>query len=220
MSKKIRILIAEDHERVREGLKLIVSRQENMDVVGEAGDGCEALRLAQELQPDIVLMDILMPNLNGLNAVVQLKKIAPEIKILTLTRHTDTAYLQEIIQAGGDGYLLKQNSTSELVRALQTVAGGNVYLDPAMNDQNYFSYSDWGKQSVLQDERPGVVLTERGSGVLRNVALGYSNQEIAGQLDISIKLVEDQKASAMQKLSMKKRREIIRYAILKGWMKE
>ena len=117
MTDKLRILIADDHETVREGIRLIIETQTDMEVVGEAGDGREAIRLAEELIPDIVLMDVSMPELNGLLATAKLKRVMPDIKILTLTRHTDEAYLQELLQAGVSGYVLKQSSASEMLRA-------------------------------------------------------------------------------------------------------
>lgn len=135
MMTKLRILIAEDHETVRDGLRLIVNSQEDMEVVGEASDGRVAVRVAQELNPDIVLMDVSMPGLNGLIATAKLKRIAPGIKIVTLTRHTDEAYLQELLQAGVCGYVLKQSASTELLRAIRAVAEGRKYLDPAITGQ-------------------------------------------------------------------------------------
>lgn len=215
---EIRVLIAEDHETVRQGLKLIVDAQEDMQVCGEAGNGRDAIRLAQELKPDVLLMDISMPELNGLTAAAKLKRVAPEIKILTLTRHTDDAYLQELLQAGVSGYVLKQSSSSELVRALRAVAGGGNYLDPAMTGKVFGNYV--GKSTKPRGETRGEKLSERESESLRFIALGYSNKEIAERLDISIKTVEAHKANALRKLNMRSRIDIVRYAILQGWMQE
>jgi len=218
MTDKLRILIAEDHETVREGLKLIIESQDDMEVVGEAGDGREAIRLAQELKPDILLMDVSMPVLNGLLAAAKLNRIAPEIKILTLTRHTDEAYLQELLQAGVWGYVLKQSASAELVRAIYHVAKGDKYLDPAITGKVFNNYTEtFGK---LRVETSGAKLTARESETLRLIALGYSNKEIAEQFDLSVKTVEAHKANAQQKLQISSRKEIISYAILKGWMQE
>lgn len=215
---EIRVMIAEDHKMVREGLKMIVDAEADMKIVGEANDGREAVRLAQELQPDVILMDISMPALNGLKASAELKAIAPDVKILTLTRHTDKAYLQELLQAGVSGYVLKQSEPEELLRALRTVAGGGNYLDPAVTE-NVFNLVT-GQHNKLKGEVAGMPLTERESEVLRLVARGYSNKEIAAQLDANIKTIETQKSSAMRKLNIRGRNEIVNYAILKGWLQE
>nr|MDQ3744207.1 response regulator transcription factor [Acidobacteriota bacterium] len=129
---KLRILLAEDHETVREGLRLIVNAQSDMEVVGEAGDGRAAVARAQELLPDIVLMDVSMPQLNGLKATEKLKALCPQVKVLTLTRHTDYGYLQQLLRAGASGYVLKQSSAAELLHAIRAVAAGGKYLDPAV----------------------------------------------------------------------------------------
>lgn len=215
---KLRILLAEDHETVREGIKLIIDSQDDMEICGEAGDGREAIRLAQELAPDVLVMDVSMPELNGLKAAAKLKRIAPAIKILTLTRHTDEAYLQELLQAGVSGYVLKQSAASELLRAIRAVAGGANYLDPSITGKVFGNYV--GKSSQIRGETRGARLTERESETLRQIALGYSNKEIAASLDISVKTVEAHKANALQKLDMRTRIDIVRYAILQGWMQE
>jgi two-component system response regulator NreC len=215
---EIRVLIAEDHETVREGLRLIVSAQDDMQVCGEAGNGREAISLAQKLNPDVLLMDVSMPELNGLKAAAKLKRIAPEIKILTLTRHTDEAYLQELLQAGVSGYVLKQSAAAELLRAIRAVAGGANYLDPAMTGKVFGNYV--GKSSRPRGETRGSQLTDRESDVLRQIALGYSNKEIGERLDISVKTVEAHKANALKKLDMTSRIDIVRYAILQGWMQD
>ncbi len=215
---EIRVLIVEDHETVREGLRLIIDTQEDMQVCGEAGDGREAIRLAQELIPDVLLMDISMPGLNGLTAAAKLKRVAPQIKILTLTRHTDEAYLQELLQAGVSGYVLKQSAASELLRAIRAVASGGNYLDPAMTGKVFGNYV--GKSAKPRGETRGAQLTERESESLRHIALGYSNKEIAERLYISVKTVEAHKANALRKLDMHSRIDIVRYAILQGWMQD
>jgi DNA-binding NarL/FixJ family response regulator len=213
----IKVIIAEDHEMVREGLKMIVNSQDDMEVVGEAGNGREAIELAKALHPDVVLMDISMPELNGLKAAATLKRIMSDTKILTLTRHSDEAYMQELFQAGVSGYLLKQSAASELTRAIHTVMRGENFLDPAVAGKVFSGYADRPK---LRGERDNASLTNREEEVLCDIALGYSNREIADKLGVSVKTVEAHKSNAMQKLSISTRREIIRYAILKGWMQE
>jgi DNA-binding NarL/FixJ family response regulator len=215
---EIRVLIAEDHETVREGLKLIIDTQPDMTVVGEAGDGREAVKLAQQLAPDVLMMDISMPELNGLKAAAKLKRVAPDIKILTLTRHTDQAYLQELLEAGVSGYVLKQSAATDLVRAVRAVAAGNNYLDPAMTGKIFSNYVE--KSNRLRGETRGESLTEREREVLRQIAWGYSNKEIAERFDISIKTVEAHKANALKKLGMHSRIDIVRYAVLQGWLQD
>ena len=189
-----------------------------MEVVGEAGDGRAAIELARSLKPDIVLMDISMPELNGLKAAAKLRRVAPEIKILTLTRHTDTAYLQELLQAGVSGYVLKQSASGELLRAIRAVAGGGSYLDPAIAGKVFESYVE--KQNKLRGATGGEQLTEREREVFRYIALGYSNAEIADRMNISVKTVEAHKANSLKKLGMRSRKDIIKYAVLQGWMRE
>lgn len=215
---KLKVLIAEDHETVRDGIKMIIESQDDMEVVGCAGNGREAIQMAEELNPEIVLMDVSMPELNGLLASAKLKRIMPDVKILTLTRHTDEAYLQELLQAGVSGYILKQSASAELLRALRAVAAGNNYLDPAITGKVFDNYTE--KIGKLRGEVRGAALTIRESETLRLLALGYSNKEIAEQFDLSVKTVETHKANAQQKLNISSRKEIISYAILQGWMQE
>jgi two-component system response regulator NreC len=215
---KLQIIVVEDHEMMRAGIKLLVDSQGDMEVVGEAGDGRTAIELAQQLKPDVVLMDISMPELNGLKATATLKRILPEIKILTLTRHTDDAYLQELLQAGVSGYVLKQSAPTELISAIQAVAEGKGYLDPKITGKVFTSFSE--KRKKLKGETGGEQLTVRESETLRHIALGYSNIEIAEEMDISVKTVEAHKANGLKKLNMQTRKDIIQYAILQGWMQE
>lgn len=215
---EIRVLIAEDHKTVREGLKMIIEAEPDMTVIGEAGNGNEAVRLARQLVPDVVVMDISMPELNGIKATADVKKAAPEIKVLTLTRHTDKAYLRELMESGVDGYVLKQSESDELLRAIRTVAAGGNYLDPAISDKVFDIIT--AKQSKQRGEIREASLSDREAEVLRLIARGYSNKEIAAQLETSVKTIESQKAVAMQKLNISGRNEIVSYAILQGWLRE
>jgi two-component system, NarL family, response regulator NreC len=217
MSKKIRILIAEDHQTVREGVKLLISAQPDMEVIGEAGDGELAIKEAERLNPDLILMDVSMPNMNGLRATRKLRRQNPDIKILTLTRHTDDGYLQQLLGAGSNGYVLKQSAPTELITAIRTVATGNAYLDPSLTRKVMGGYVN--RSASLRGENKGE-LTDRESDVLRLISLGYSNKEIGERLDISVKTIESHKTNAMRKLGISSRIDIVRYAILQDWLKD
>ena len=214
---KLRVVIADDHATVREGLKLIVGAERDMDVVGEAGDGRAAVEIAQELLPDVVVMDVSMPKLNGLKATYKLKECCPEVKVLALTRHKDDGYLQQLLRAGASGYVLKQSPPQELLHAIRAVAAGGKYLDPAVAGKILDSYSGpiRGEPATVLRE-----LTEREAQILRLIALGHSNKEIAHQLQLSVKTVEVHKANAMKKLGMQSRIDIVRYSILRGWLEQ
>ncbi|HJQ33567.1 MAG TPA: response regulator transcription factor [Pyrinomonadaceae bacterium] len=212
---KIRVLLAEDHRTVREGVKFILASQPDIECVGEAGDGRAAVQLARELRPDVVLMDVSMPEMNGLKATERLADICPDVRVLALTRHTDRAYLQQLLQAGAAGYVLKQSDPSVLLQGVRSVAAGGSYLDPAITGKALEGYFG-RKTSGLAAAAPGI--SDRESEVLRHIALGYSNKEIAARMDISVKTVEAHKANAMRKLDMTSRIDIVRYAILQGWL--
>lgn len=214
---KLRIFLAEDHETVREGLRLIINSQTDMEVCGEAGDGQTAINAARELQPDIVVMDVTMPKLNGLEATKKLKQLCPQVKILTLTRHTDDGYLQELLRAGASGYVLKQSSSNELLRAVRAIAAGGNYLDPSIAGRVIGNYTKRTDSSDLSNK---TVLSDRETEVLRQIAWGYSNKEIAAALRISVKTVEAHKTNAMRKLDIGSRIDIVRFAILQGWLQD
>jgi DNA-binding NarL/FixJ family response regulator len=212
---KIRVLLAEDHRTVREGVRFILAAQPDIECVGEAGDGRSAVRLAEQLRPDVVLMDVSMPEMSGLQATERLGELCPGVRVVALTRHTDRAYLQELLQAGAVGYVLKQSDPSVLLQAVRSVAAGGSFLDPAITGkalEGYFGRKPGGR-TVAE-----VNLSDRESEVLRHIALGYSNKEIAARMDISVKTVEAHKANAMRKLDMASRIDIVRYAILRGWL--
>lgn len=212
----IRVLIAEDHATVREGLKLILSSQPEIEVVGEAADGRQAIELTKKLHPDVVLMDISMPHLNGLKATGTLKSCCPEVHVLALTRHKDDGYLQQVIRAGASGYVLKQSPATELIHAIRAVASGGKYLDPAVVGKVMGGYS--ARRTV---NRAGASeMSDREVEVLRLVAWGHSNKEIAARLDLSVKTIEVHKANAMKKLGMASRIDIVRYAVLQGWLQD
>jgi DNA-binding NarL/FixJ family response regulator len=211
---KLRILLADDHKVMRRGLRLLIDEQPDMDVVGEADDGHGAVALALDLQPDIVVMDVSMPRLNGLKATEKLKGLFPKVKVITLTRHADDGYLQQLLRAGISGYVLKQSPSDELLRAIRAVAGGQTYLDPAITEQVIV-----GKRAI-RGVHAVRELSPREGEILRLIAWGHLNKEIAARLKISIKTVETHKASAMAKLGMNSRIDIVRYALLQGWLED
>jgi two-component system, NarL family, response regulator NreC len=214
---KLRILLADDHEMIREGLKLVINAQPDMQCCGEAADGRAAVELTCKLLPDMVVMDVSMPELNGLQATKKIKTDCPQVKVLTLTRHSDDGYLQQLLKAGVSGYVLKQSASTELIHAIRAVANGNIYLDPAIAQKVIGSYV--GKTASQGAAAPGD-LSDREGEVLRRIAWGYSNKEIASHLELSVKTVEVHKANAMRKLGMRNRIDIVRYALLQGWLQD
>ena len=215
-SGRLRILLADDHVVVREGLKLVIEGQRDMIVVSEAGDGASAIQLAQELRPDVVIMDISMPGMNGLIATRTLKRLLPQCVIVTLTRHGDDAYLQELMRAGASAYVLKQSAPAELITAIRTCAAGGEYLDSAITARVTAGFLGRDRKPAQSGASP----SERESEVLRLIAAGYSNKEIASRLTLSVKTVEAHKANAMRKLGLNGRIDIVKYAILQGWLKD
>lgn len=214
--RKIRVFLADDHAVLREGLRMLVDAEPDMECVGEASDGREAVRLVAEILPDVAVLDVSMPELNGLQAAERIKECCPDAKILTLTRHTDDGYLQQLLKAGTSGYVLKQSASGVLLSGIRAVASGQTFLDPAITEKVVGSYvaKSAGKGAFTQTEP-----SERERDVLRMIAWGHSNKEIAARMDLSVKTVEVHKANAMRKLGMTSRIDIVRYAILQGWLR-
>lgn len=213
--ESLRVLIADDHETVREGLKVIINSQPDMAVVGDVDNGRAAVERVRELEPDVAVLDVSMPELNGLQATEQIRRCCPDVRVLTLTRHSDDGYLQKLLKAGSSGYVLKQSPSSVLLTAVRAVAAGHTFLDPAVTGKVIGSYV---ARSAAKGPAPQKEPTEREQEVLRMIAWGYSNKEIAARLDLSVKTIEAHKANAMQKLGMTGRIDIVRYAILQGWL--
>ena len=213
---KIRVLLAEDHQTIREGLRLIINGQPDMEVVGEADDGAVAVARAQELLPDVVIMDVSMPNLNGLQATARLKACCPQVKVLTLTRHSDGGYLQELLRAGVSGYVLKQSQSSELLAGIRAIAAGGKYPGSVSRREGHARVGAAARATHEQS----ATLSPREEEVVRLIAWGFSNKEIAGRLELSVKTVETHKANAMQKLGMRSRIDVVRFAIIKGWLSD
>jgi DNA-binding NarL/FixJ family response regulator len=212
--EKLKILLAEDHRILREGLKRLIAEQPNMEVVGEADNGIAAWQQATELVPDVVLMDITMPRLNGAEATVKIRELCPNVKVIALTGHRASAYLNEVLKAGASGYVLKAAAFDELITAIQTVAKGGTYIDSASRKALVHSPLD---NRVYKGEPQGKPLSQREIQVLSLVANGYTNKEIANELSISVKTVETHKANSMQKLDLKSRAEVVDYARFRGW---
>jgi DNA-binding NarL/FixJ family response regulator len=212
---KLRVYLADDHAIVRAGLKALINSEPQMEVSGEAGDGRTACQEVQELQPDVVVMDVSMPQMNGAQATAQLKQACPSVKVLALTVHEDKGYLRLLLEAGASGYVLKRAAAEELIHAIRTVAAGGVYLDPALAGKVVGSFvrAPAGK-SVLE----GGDLSDREVEVVRLIAAGHSNKEIASRLSLSVKTVETYKARSMEKLGLDSRADLVRYALQRGWL--
>jgi DNA-binding NarL/FixJ family response regulator len=214
-SSPLRVLLADDHVTVRHGLRLLIDGEPDMTVVGEASDGAAAVQLALKCQPDVVVMDVSMPGVNGLVATRLLKKTLPAVAVVTLTRHTDDAYLQELLRAGAAAYVLQQSPPSELLPAIRaTATAAGKYIDSSLMPR---------MTARFVGEKSGgaaVHVSEREAEVLRLIACGHSNKEIASQLDLSVKTVEAHKANAMRKLDLTGRIDIVKYAILQGWLRD
>lgn len=211
---KLKVVLVDDHETVRTGLRVILNAQLDIEVVGEAGDGRGALELLSSQPADVVVMDVSMPHLNGVKATQLLSSRTPPVPVLALTRHQDAGYVQQLLQAGAAGYVLKQSRTEEVVRGIRAVAAGRMYIDPAITEQAI------GMERVQLHTGKGAArqLSLRETEVLKMVAWGYSNKEIAARFALSVKTIESHKANAMQKLELRTRIQVVRFAVLQGWL--
>jgi DNA-binding NarL/FixJ family response regulator len=213
--KKIKVVVADDHTLVRKGLCAILEGESEIEVVGEAEDGREAIRKVEQLEPDVVLLDITMPILNGLEATRQLKKRFPKLKILILTMHDNEEYVFETLRAGASGYLVKRSAPNELISAIKAVYREGSFLSPAISKRVIDEYVRVGPKKVKADEEFGK-LTEREREILQLIAEGRANREIAELLHISIKTVESHRSHIMEKLNLRNIAELTQYAIRKG----
>lgn len=208
----LRVFVADDHGVLRAGLRLLIDAQPDMQVVGEAGDGSSTLQLVTELQPDLILLDLTMPGLGGLEILPLLRQRVPGSRILILTMHDNEGYLRQALGAGAAGYVLKGAVDSELLNAIRAVARGETYIHSAITHKLLESI----QPSAAPSDDPWESLSSRELEVLRLVALGYTNSEIAEQLSISVKTVETYRARGMEKLNLRTRAELVRAAIAKG----
>jgi DNA-binding NarL/FixJ family response regulator len=212
---KIRVVLAEDHESVRQGLKLLLATKDDIEIVADAPNGRVAVDRIKALKPDVAVLDLAMPEMNGLAATKAIKHALPQVSVIALTRHADDAYVQELLSAGASGYVLKQSPIEELLKAIRAVAVGDRYLDSTLVARNAKAYLS---RYSSEPSRPPI--TDREASVLRLMAIGHSNKEIANALDIAVKTVEVHKANAMRKLNLRGRIDVVRYAVLSGWLQD
>ena len=209
MLRKIRILLADDHAVVRQGFRLILNQEADMEVIAEAGDGSETVRLAMELKPTVVIMDIAMPKVNGLEATRRIIENCPDSKILILSMHKDSVYVRETLRAGAKGYLLKESIDQDLLRAIRAVAQGDGFLSPEVSGT---ILQDYQQQAV----DPMDLLTAREREVLQLLAEGKVAKEIATALDVSVYTVDAHRGRIMKKLGLHSSTEIVRFAMRRG----
>ena len=212
--KKLRILLGDDHAVLRAGLRVLLNLEEDFEVVGEAADGEEVLQMVAKTLPDLVLLDLTMPKLSGLECIERILEKYSMTKILVLTMHDDEEYMKAVIRAGGKGYVLKKAADVELLSAIRTVARGELYIYPPLAAA--LLYQIVGPQTPGINEKKEKGLSEREREVLKYLALGHTNQDIAELLHISVKTVETYKTRVMEKLDLRKRAELVRYAMENG----
>lgn len=208
----IRVLIVDDHAILREGIRALLNLYPEIEVVGEASDGLEAISKARQLQPDIILMDIAMPGLGGLEATIEIRKQCPNSRVVILTQHEDTEYIFPILKAGAAGYVLKKAVGTELVAAIRAVYSGGSFLYPSVAAAVIEGYIHKGEDVEPSYDR----LSDREKQVLRLIAEGHSNREIAEMLSVSVKTVIAHRANLMEKLNIHNRTDLVKYAIRKG----
>ena len=208
--QKIRVVIADDHAVLRAGLRMLINTQPDMIVVAEAGDGLAAVRQATETKPDVVVMDITMPAMGGIQAIEQIRQALPQTQILVLTMHDDTAYLRSALAAGASGYVVKKSADSELISAITAVHRGQMFVDLA-------SSSGVIQQALLKEPSwagdPKSLLSQREKAVLTLVAEGYTNQQVADRLCLSVKTIETYRMRLAEKLGLRTRADLTRYAL-------
>lgn len=208
----VRVFLVDDHDIVRSGLKAIVDAQPDMTVVGEAAEGLAALQGVAAVLPDVVVMDLSMPSLGGVEATERIKATTPDVKVLALTAREERSYIDRVMAAGASGYVLKRSAADDLVRAIRALASGGVYLDPAM------AASALATLRSRSELAAGSRLSEREAEVLRRIAEGHAVKDIAARLAISTRTLETYRSRAMDKLGLKTRADIVRYALQRGWL--
>jgi DNA-binding NarL/FixJ family response regulator len=215
--KTLRILLADDHKMLREGLRVLLDSQPGMRVVGEAAGGKEVVDKAGELKPDVVVMDLSMPGLNGLQATELLRERHPDVKVVVLTAHEDESYLTQLCKAGAVGYVLKRSAGDQLVQAIRMAVKGQVYLEPALAGK---ALARLVTGPAASQENTGAQLSEREKEVLSLIAWGYSNKEAADRLKVSVKTVETYRVRIAEKLGLRSRTQLVKYALRQGWLND
>ncbi|GCE20620.1 response regulator [Dictyobacter kobayashii] len=215
---KIRILLADDHTILRAGLKMMLNAQPDMEVVGEAQDGRQAIQEAQRIQPDVILMDITMPDINGIEATKQIKRLLPDVRILVLTMHEHDEYVFQALRAGAAGYMLKEAADTELITAIHVIKSGQFYLSPTAQSVVVGDYLQRVRTGEERDSYSS--LTEREREILKLVAEGHTNNQIAERLIISPKTVDTHRTHIMDKLNLHSRAELVKYAMRRGLLED
>lgn len=218
MNAPWKVMLADDHAVLREGLAMLVGMQPDLQVVAQARNGREAVALAQQVHPDVAVIDISMPDLGGAEAAEQIHAACPDVKVLALTRHADQGYLRRMLRAGAAGYVLKRAAGEALIGAIRTVAVGGTYVDPSLAGALVARAVSRPAEGNAPKSRPS--LSDREEQVLRLIAWGKSNKEVATQLGISVKTAEFYKASALEKLKIRSRTDILRHALAEGWLND
>lgn len=213
--KKLRLLLVDDHAVVREGLRALLNDDHRFEIVGEAADGIGALAAAERLHPDVVVLDVSIPGLNGAQVARRLKSSQPDVRTLALTVHEEGGYLRSLMDAGASGYVLKRSAPAELLRAIEVIGEGGTYLDSSIASQ---LVGRLGQKRAVDE--PSTALSEREREVVQLVAHGYSNKEIAEKLDVSVKTIETYRYRATDKLGLHGRADLVRYAIDQGWLSD
>jgi DNA-binding NarL/FixJ family response regulator len=217
VNARLRIMLAEDHATVREGLRLLLEKELDMEVIAEVSSGEEAVRRAQGGDVDLLVMDLSMPGMSGLCAARELRHARPDLKVVVLTRHADQTYLHELLRAGVAGYVLKQSAHAELLHAIRAAVGGGQHVDSALTRHLAAPFT---ASSPRKAQRRIPSVTNREADVLRLSAQGHSNKEIAQRLDVGVKTVEVHKANGMRKLHLSGRIDLLKFAVMQGWLHE
>jgi DNA-binding NarL/FixJ family response regulator len=216
MGNRYRVILADDHVLVRHGLRLILEENSNLEIAAEVGDGLELLNVLQKINPDLIVLDVSMPNLRGIEAIPEIRRVRPNAKVLMLTMHKEEDYLYQAISAGANGYLLKEDAEKELFSAIEHIKNGKIYISPGLADQ---SMQNWARMRRGEDDSQHVEsLTVREREILKLIAEGKSNKEIGDLLFISVRTVERHRANMMSKLNIRKTAELVQYALRKHYI--